>query len=279
MSEYTINMARIQQHARVLLAVGSTLGIEPPAEYQRLRLIEQEASQIARLADAPVALPVTADKLTAHITKAANERVTQREARAIATTMAESANRDALRLMLNEAPRILDALQDRFASAVEEFRTLSATAPHQVTSYTSADEFAQHASLLRAVDALTMDAANRIEVGVTIGEDNPGSELLWSILDLNHNVSVFGVRALLDDYAGRLPRTIDEWLTVLPFGLSLAGQFDIGGRSQRFHGAAAAAGYTSPDGGMLDRTYGEALAREAQVNPRPTLSQMRGIDD
>lgn len=270
-SQFTL--IRLHQQARELVAVASTLELAPPAGYERLRAVEQAATDLARGADAVITVPTTATRVAAYVSKAATDRVTQREARTIAAEIAGRAGRDALRIMLDEAPKVLEKLRERFNKAAADFRTLMTTAPHEITAHTDADGFSRHTQLLRAVEILTMDAANRVQLGIIVGEEYSSSELLWMVLDLDGSASVTRTRAVLTEFAQRLPSTVTEWQTVAQLGMSLAGPFEAAKRGQAFHAAVFASGFSTPDGGMVDRTYAEAVALAEQDNPRPTIER------
>jgi hypothetical protein len=62
------------------------------------------------------------------------------------------------------------------------------------------------------------------------------------------------------DYAENLPATVEDWLRITAFGASMARPQEGPRRSSRFAQALYAAGQHTPDGGMADRTYGDALA-------------------
>jgi hypothetical protein len=256
----TIDMARVPGMAYDIQAIcahfGEGLGAVPVAA----AAVAAKAAQIARESGpSPLTVPTDPAKVAAHVKRLAADRLAQREAAAVAAEVADAAEREAMRLALEQTPKALVLVRDSFAKAAAEFSALVATAPHEVTATTTADGFADHARLLGAVDTMSIAAGFRRRLAEILGEDVRGEAALWLLLDLEPTASCGEVRQALADHAQALPATLEDWLRIVDLGASIAGPGEAADRAARFGAALYAAGMNSEDGGMLDRTYAEAL--------------------
>lgn len=255
-----VDLIRAKNTARTVQAVASAYG-EPVPGYEDLMAIALEAQRVSREAHAPVPVTMPADptKVAEHIKKAATARVAQRESIAIATDLADRAEREAARIALEQAPRVAFAVKAAFDKAAAALLELAPTAPREITAASTADDFGAHTRLLSLVDTLNLTAQQRISLASALGEDLRGTADAWLVLAPHGSVTRDTIRQVLARYSEALPATLEDWLRIAAMGAAMAAPGEAEARASRFNAATFAAGQTSPDGGMADRTYGSML--------------------
>ncbi|WP_151081428.1 hypothetical protein [Nocardioides cynanchi] len=256
-----LDLIRFKGWARTVELTAARYGQPLGTEYDRMVQVAREANQIVRETSGrlPVALPTDPSKVAAHIKRAAAQEAGRGQTHAIATEIAERAETQATRTAIDEAPRLAALIKDRFDEAVAELLEIAHTAPTQLSAHSTADDFAAHTRLLALVDTLNLGLASRSALAPVFGEDLRGSGVLWLVLDPAKSTSCAAVQQALADYAEQLPETVDDWLRVTTLGASLAQPEQAADRAAQFGQALYSAGLASPDGGLTDRTYGEAL--------------------
>ena len=258
-----VTHARIKTAAASLQFLAIAHDVPIPEEHRAMSLVQAEAARVVReLAPAPFPIPTDPAKVSAAVTKAAADRALVRESRAIAEELAAEAEREAARIMYDLRPTILKAVADNFDTALETLGTLLQTAPLAITSETGHDRAAEHVELLRTVDTLNALTGARVRLAEIDGEDTRATPNLWYILDPKPEAQLADIRGVLNLAH---PLDLAGWVSVHSVGAHVAGLDEAEQRAARFTNAQWHAGMATPDGGIGERTYAQALelARQA----------------
>jgi hypothetical protein len=262
MSTMTNDHALIQLASKINAAIGvvNRRGYELPAEYVAAHAAEKEAARLA-IEGPPVlgAVPTKVKDVEAFIVDHADKLVRHEQVAAVAAQVRDNAKRTAYRVMQQEVTTYLAKVCDDFDEHLEEFRRLLEVAPREVSSQTTGKEYEQHAELMRAAEALTVDLTDRAQLSLLTDEiEGTGGQALWLVLDPRGETTIWAVRDALAEFSGRVPQGIDEWARINEMGCQMArGGGEAAARVARQQ-ALIVAGANAADRGMLDKTYDEA---------------------
>jgi hypothetical protein len=265
----SLDLARLRTGADDLQRLAAVYGVSLPDEHRHALQVTAEARRIAALAPPPIPMPANPEKTSDAIRKAATARMLARESAAVATEVADKAERRAWQLAYQAIPDVFAALSAAFGDARDDFAHLvDEGAPLEMTADVSAERAVEHVQLLGAVNRLTAAAASRLQLAGIVGEEIKGQTIVWLVLSPKPETTLDEIRSVLG--TGELPHDLAGWLRMVHLGASLAHDGEASARSQRFEAATHHAGYGTPDGGMLaSRTYAEALA----LVPTPGVGQ------
>jgi hypothetical protein len=272
-----LDLGRVRSGSADLHNLANAYGVKLPAEQEKAQKVTTEARRVAREAGmaARLTLPAKPEKTADLISETAAQRVRDRERIAVANELADAAEFEVFRLTYSAIPTIFAAMSEAFDTARGEFVETAKTAPLDFSAHLSPEEVSAHQELLRIATRLTMTAAYRLRLAEINGENTRGQLTTWLVLDPKPEINLSEIRGALGidtvsavtwDKAtkpvpeGGLPTDLTGWTQMVRLGCSLAHDGEAETRAQRFRDAAWHAGLGTPDGGMLDRTYGDALA-------------------
>lgn len=257
-----IELTRYRNWARTVEITAAQFGEALGEDYDRATQVAREAGRIARenAGQVPLALPSDPAKVEAQITKAAAAEAGRSHVASIAAEIAERAENEATRLAIAEAPRIAALVKTTFDKAAVELAEVGPLAPTEITAASTADDFSRHTRALTLADELTRALQARVSLCPPLAEELQTATYVWLVLDPAPTATLAGVRAVLAEFAERLPATLEDWLQMIGVGSSLAAPQQASDRSTRFSQASYYSGMGSPDGGMIDKTYAEALS-------------------
>jgi hypothetical protein len=250
--------------ANEIISVGQQRGYDLPTEYTTAAALGAEAARVAQEPAPVIGTPKDAKDVAATITKAAKARLEHREAQAVAAELEANCARVAINAALAVAPSYAAKVCGEYAELLTTFTKLLGTAPQAISGHTSPEEFLQHAELLRARDALAIAYAHRgiLAPHIEADEGIAGTNAIWLILDPTPDTSLSEIRSALTDYAHTMPTTVEDWTRIARLGTSMAKPGEAAARIAGLAQATLAASKTH-DGGMAERTYGQALALRA----------------
>lgn len=256
------DLLRIKGWARTVELTAARYGEPLGEDYDRAVEVAREAARIAAAnrGQIPVPLPTDPAKVEAAVKKAAAAEAGRHHTSTIAADIAERAELQATRTAIDEAPRVAMMIKTAFDTAVAELAEVARTAPMELHAHSTADDFAAHTRLLSLVDALNLAVASRVQLAPVLDEDLRGGRVLWLFLDPVDNASCAAIRQAVTNHHERLPDTAEDWLRIAAIGASMARPQEGPHRASRFAEALHAVGHRTPDRGMADRTYSEALA-------------------
>lgn len=254
------DMMRARGFVRDIETIAAMRGWTLPEGYTAAKAMHAAAFRVSTSVEPPAAPPEAPSKVESWVRAEAERRIAARERQAVAAELVERTDRDAMRIALEEAPRLAGMLRAEFSEPLDTFRELLRSAPREVTSHTTTEEFAEHTALLRGSDELTTLANIRARFAQILDEGVSSKDQIWLVMDPTPDAYLSVVTAIATDMAGAMPANVEQWERVVQVGASVAGFEGVRARVARHLEACHHGGYSSPDGGMRDKTYTEAFA-------------------
>ncbi len=263
-----------RRYASAAFDTASQRGYKIPDEHKVYRDLIRDAGEIARRSSTPlpVTMPKTGTDLTAYIAEKARERVEEREAIAVASEVEDHTWRALANLAKSYAPTLATQIAEEFADNTERLVEMLATAPREVGAETAPEEFAKYQDLLRAMRAVALDISHRAGIASLLDEER--APWIWHYLAPSDDAMVYEVRELTNQFATSIPASPEDWERIARVGISMGGIGEAAARAEWWAGVQFRAGYTTADGGRLDKPIRDAL--DAPTGGRP-WSQGRAV--
>ncbi|TPG12561.1 hypothetical protein [Pedococcus bigeumensis] len=251
--------AKAQTNAAV--AIGESRGWERPADFARLTTLGAAAKAAIRDADpVPVPLPTTAAQVDDWLDQTAAARVHAAARRSAAEELALDADRQVARLGQHIAAEYVPKLVEEFATELKAYAAL-ANAPRTITGHETAKDLTAHATLLRCAADLASTLNARATLALITGEaDDFGQDAVWLALAVKPSAGLDAVTQAVATFHQGTPSTVADWDSLAPLGLTLAQHGGARTRIERHAAANFTRGTTTPDGGLVERSYGEVEA-------------------
>lgn len=244
-----------------IVAIRDQRGWERPAEYSRLITLGAAAKAAIRDAEpAPLPQPTTADEVDDWISATANARVLAAARRTAAEELATEADRQVALLGQTLAVETIPPLVTEFGEHLATFASLSG-APRVLSGHESAKQLTAHAALLRCAADLAATVFSRAVLADITGEGEAiGTNPVWLVLAPTARAGLDATSEVIRRFHQSMPSTVADWDSLIPLGVALATFGEAEARIQRHTETLFARGMQSPDGGLLERTYGEVQA-------------------